>query len=89
METLDNLKDKFAKEKSIIQRLRLELKEHEDKAINLLEKIYEMDDSMVKVVCFNCNGIGYYKVDDKNKVCDVCGGKKYLWMRYWKDESGT
>lgn len=87
MERIDKLKQEFESRKNLIQKLRLKLEEEENKAISLLHEIYKLDPSMVQVMCFNCGGVGYLKVEDRRKVCEICQGNGYLWMRVWRDEA--
>ena len=79
-----DIEEKLDKIKSDIRKLQLELSDKQEEYIKIIEELYEKDPSMVRVVCFSCNGQGYKKIDGRNRTCDVCGGKRYLWMKKWQ-----
>ena len=65
----------------------IELNTLQEKLITLTESYYNMDDSMVKVVCINCNGVGYIKEGEKKTICKLCNGKQYNWLMKYKGEN--
>ena len=47
--------------------------------------ILEKDNRYVKIKCVNCNGEGTIKKDGKLTLCDICGGKKYIWGELYEE----
>jgi len=51
------------------------------------EEIFESMDTMIKIKCPRCRGVGHTKDKDKRTVCNICGGRGYLWEeKYTKTE---
>lgn len=83
----EDLTKKLDDLKSSIFKLQLEIQDKQNEYSEILNKLYELDKDMVKVICFNCGGSGYKKVEGKNKVCDLCNGNGYIWMKQWKNNT--
>ena len=64
----------------------LQLNDIQEKIASLTEQYYEMDPSMVKVVCINCQGTGYIKEGEKKQICKLCNGKHYNWFLKFKEQ---
>ena len=51
---------------------------------HLREKLREEDDDYMKCECLNCDGVGWYKDDNRKKICETCDGKRYMWVKKFK-----
>jgi len=84
MKTLEELQDQL---KSLIRKRDkqlIDINKSQEEINNLLDQIYEKDPMRVRVRCIQCNGLGYIKDNnDKKKICNICGGKKYNWMNLY------
>lgn len=68
----------------------LELNEIQKLIEEKTEQYYILSDDMVRVVCINCQGMGYGKDGEKKVICQVCKGKQYMWLKKFKeDENGN
>lgn len=74
---LNSLKEKHNEMLSDLKKL-----EHEIK--NTIDKLNELDDSMVKIICPECFGMGWMKTEEKKKIiCEFCDGKGWIWAKKW------
>jgi len=51
-----------------------------------MEKYYEVTDDYVKVTCVQCGGLGYLQLEGSKKICNVCNGKEFIWLKKWKEK---
>lgn len=60
--------------------------EIQEQVINKVEILYSLDKDMIRINCINCNSLGYTKEGEKKTLCRLCNGKRYNWMKVFKEE---
>lgn len=91
-ETLDELQDKIKSLTRKKYQIIVDADALDKEIMDVSERIYESSPDYVKVVCFQCNGIGYIESDEidskgkKKKIkCQICGLRGFLWMRKYSE----
>lgn len=93
-ETLEELEDKIKsltrkKYQSII-----DINDLDNQIAEISKRIYELSPEYIRIICFQCSGIGYVESDEtdnkgrKKKVkCPLCGMDGYIWAKIWRNKN--
>jgi len=65
----------------------LDMSKYQKEIEDLMEQYYEVSDTHTKVICIQCNGVGYLQIEEgKKQMCNICKGKKYIWLSKYVEE---
>lgn len=85
---LEEIEDKLNSEIHRRDKLIIDLNKVNENLYDLMVKKNELDPSMVRVVCIQCNGLGRVAGEDGRKRCPLCRGEEYTWMKLYIPRSG-